>query len=138
MKDQSDRELDLWPTSGDRSSESTALLLGLVGAAVGGALGYFVFGWILSHGFYAMIIPGTALGLGFGLAARRYRIYFGFICAVLALGLGLFTEWRHFPFSANGTFAYFLTHLQQLTPVTWIMIVVGCVFAFSFGQGRRR
>lgn len=138
MEDKSERDLDLWPKSSSESPGVTAVLLGLIGAAAGGALGYLVFGWILSQGFYAMIIPGAALGLGFALAARCHRAGYGVICAVLALGLGLFTEWKHFPFVADESFTYFLTHLQQLKPMTWIMIGLGCVFAFSFGQGRRR
>ena len=35
---------------------------GLVGAAIGGAVGYYAFGWILGYGLYAMILPGAALG----------------------------------------------------------------------------
>ena len=136
MDNQSDRELDIWPSSGGTSAV-TALVLGLFGAAAGGGLGYLAFSWILGHGFYAIIIPGAALGFGFALAARRHRVSYGVICAVLALGLGLFAEWKHFPFNADGSFGYFLTHMQQLKPMTWIMIAVGCVFAFSFGQGRR-
>jgi hypothetical protein len=65
---------------------------GLVGAAIGGAAGYFAFGWILRYQLHAMILPGAALGFGFAiLAGERNRIN-GIISAVLATALGLFTE----------------------------------------------
>lgn len=137
MDNQSDKEFDIWPSSGGGSSEVSALVQGLIGATVGGVLGYLLFGWILSQGFYAMILPGAALGLGFALGARRRRVSYGVTCAVLALLLGLFAEWSHFPFNADESFGYFVTHLQQLKPMTWIMIAIGCVFAFSIGQGRQ-
>ena len=41
--------------------------LALVGAAAGGVLGYFAFFWIARQGFYALALPGLALGLGCGL-----------------------------------------------------------------------
>lgn len=138
MDNQSDKELDIWPSAGGGgASEVSALVLGLIGATIGGVLGYLLFAWIVSQGFYAMILPGAALGLGFKLGARRHRASYGVVCAVLALMLGIFAEWRHFPFVADGSFGYFVTHLQQLKPMTWIMIAIGCVFAFSIGQGRQ-
>jgi hypothetical protein len=39
------------------------LLRGLVGAVVGGVTGYYAFGWALSQGYYAMVVPGALLGL---------------------------------------------------------------------------
>ncbi len=46
-------------------------LLGLVGAAVGGVLGFYTFGWLEDHGFYGLAIPGAFLGLGCGLLAQH-------------------------------------------------------------------
>ena len=43
------------------------VLRGLIGAAVGGAVGYFAFGWLVSQGFYAVALPGVLLGIGLGL-----------------------------------------------------------------------
>ena len=137
MENQTDVEREIWPSKDGKSSGLNSLLLGLVGAAIGGVVGYLLFGWIASQGFYALIIPGAALGFGFALGARRHRVGYGVLCAILALGLGLFSEWRNFPFNADESLGYFLTHLHQLKPMTWIMILIGCVFAFSLGQGRR-
>ena len=46
-------------------------LLGLVGAAIGGVLGFYTFGWLEDHGFYGLAIPGAFLGLGCGLLAQH-------------------------------------------------------------------
>ncbi len=112
------------------------LLIGLPGAIAGGALGYFVYKWALSQGFYALVIPGAFLGFGFGLAARRSHWVFGILCFVLAFGLSLFAEWSTWPFKADGSWWYFLTHLDQLKPLTWVMIGVGSLIAFTLGRGR--
>ncbi len=112
------------------------LLIGLLGAIVGGAMGYFVYKWALSQGFYALVVPGAFLGFGFGSAARRSHLVFGILCFVLALGLSLFAEWSTWPFKADGSWWYFLTHLDQLKPLTWVMIGVGSIIAFTLGRGR--
>ena len=39
----------------------TSNILGLIGAAVGGVLGYYTFQWIFDHGFYGMMIPARLL-----------------------------------------------------------------------------
>ena len=39
-------------------------MLGLVGALLGGVLGFYTFGWVLEHGFLGLMIPGALLGLG--------------------------------------------------------------------------
>ncbi len=112
------------------------LIRGLFGAAVGGTVGYFAFAWILSQGFYAMILPGAAVGLGFGASTRERSTVYKFVSAILALGLGFFAEWRFFPFVKDGSFTYFVTHVHQLRPVSLLMIALGGVFAFWFGIGR--
>jgi ABC-type lipoprotein release transport system permease subunit len=124
------------PESTTRRWSSLGLVRGIGGAIVGGAVGYFVFAWIATMGFYAPVLPGALLGLGFGLASQQRNLAFGILCAIAALALGLFSEWSQFPFRANGSFSYFLTHLNQLKPVTWIMWVIGALMAFWFGRGR--
>ncbi len=54
-------------------------LLGLAGAAVGGVLGFYIFGWMFERGWYGLMIPGAFLGLGCSMLARhpslaRYRL----------------------------------------------------------------
>jgi hypothetical protein len=111
-------------------------LKGILGAAVGGVVGYYAFGWVLSQGFYAMVIPGAALGYGFGLLSRDRSTVYGIVCAILAVGLGLFTEWKFFPFIKDGSFNYFITHIHELIPVTLIMIALGGLCGYWFGIGR--
>jgi len=68
-----------------------------------------------------------------------FGVVFGIVCALLALIAGIISEWRWSPFSADNSFGYFITHLQQLRPITLIMIAIGAVFAFWFAAtGRRR
>ncbi len=117
-------------------STAIALVLGLVGAALGGAVGYWAFGWCKQQGFYALVLPGALLGLGFGLAARKSHFGFGLISGLLALVLGLICEWKYF--NSDESLFPFLKQLDQLQPVTWIMIAIGSALAFSFGKGRPR
>lgn len=113
----------------------------LAGAAAGGAAGYFAVGWLVQQGFYAMALPGVLLGLGGGFCGLKPTRTLAVICGIGAAALGLFTEWRHFPFVADNSLGYFLTHLADLRPLTWIMLVLGTVagawFVWRAGPGQR-
>jgi hypothetical protein len=115
-----------------------AMIRGLIGAALGGAAGYFAFGWILGYGLYAMIIPGAALGYGFGALAGERNTVNGIVSAVLATGLGLFTESSYRPFDDDKSFSFFVAHIHQLTPITLLMIAAGSVLAFWSASGSTR
>lgn len=97
----------------------------LAGAAAGGLAGYFAFGWLVNQGFYALALPGVLLGLGGGFCALQPTRALTVICGIAAAGLGVFSEWRHFPFVADNSFGYFLAHLADLRPLTWIMLALG-------------
>ena len=114
------------------------LLAGLLGAAAGGVLGYFVFFWALRQGFYALMVPGGLIGLGGGLLVKDRSVIRAILCGVFGAGLGLFSEWRHFPFSADPSLGYFLTHLHQLRPLTLLMLAVGTAFAAWLSLGKQR
>lgn len=101
----------------------------LLGAMVGGTLGYFIFFWIAGQGFYGLAIPAGLMGLGAG-TARTGSKAIPVVCGVFGLILGIFTEWRFAPFLADDSLGYFLSHLHQLRPITWIMILVGSAVAF--------
>lgn len=103
--------------------------LALCGALVGGALGYFAFFWVVSQGFYALVLPGGLLGIGAGLVSTR-ALWVAVVCGLLGLGLGLFTEYRFAPFVADDSLGYFLTHVMSLKPVTLLMIIAGGLIAF--------
>lgn len=120
------------------SSRQLNFGLGLAGAGIGGALGFFAFFWIAGHGFYALALPGALLGLGGGFASRMKSTALGGLCGIAAILLGIVTEWRYAPFMTDDSFTYFLTHLPRLSSITQLLIVVGGVFGFWFGQGRER
>ena len=109
----------------------------LLGAAVGGLVGYAAFFWLVRQGLYGLILPGGLLGLGAGVFKTR-SMAIAVICGVLALGLGLFAEWRFAPFVANDGLGYFLSHVHQLKPVTLIMIAVGALIGFWVPFRRRQ
>jgi hypothetical protein len=104
-------------------------LLVLGGAAVGGVLGYFIFFWIADQGLYGWMIPGALLGLGAGIAKNR-SIIVAVICGILAIGLGLFAEWRSAPFIKDESLGYFLTHIHELKKITLVMLAVGGAIGF--------
>ncbi len=112
--------------------------LGIVGAVVGGVAGYFVFFWIARQGFYALVLPGAAVGLGCAVLSRGESRPLGIVCAVLAVPLGLFSEWKISPFIADESLGYFLTHVSDLQWITIIMIVLGGALAYWIGKGSGR
>jgi len=104
-------------------------LLAIVGAALGGLLGYKGFFWMLGQGFYGLILPGGLLGLGASIGkTRSIWLAAGFGCAALALGI--LTEWQHAPFTKDKGFVYFLLHITDNPPVTLLMIAIGGALGF--------
>lgn len=106
------------------------------GALAGGVAGYFLFFWLAGHGYYGLAIPGGLLGVGAGISRSSSRLT-PLTCALLALALGTFTEWRYAPFIADASLVYFLRHFGDLAPATVIMIAIG-VFAGFWVPFRRR
>ena len=106
-----------------------SLLLALCGAGVGGALGWWAYGWIMAQGFYSSALPGALLGLGAGVVATRAR-WLPFVCAAAALALGFLAEWHYRPFKEDESLTFFLQNAHHLKPITWIMIAFGGLVAF--------
>jgi len=119
------------------SNDPKALLLGLAGALAGGVAGYFIFIWVASQGFYALMLPGAAAGVVSGWLSRDRSPIRPIICAVFAVPLGFFCEWRFAPFSADSSLVYFITHLHQLRPMTLLMIAGGAAFAYWLSSGKK-
>ncbi|AGA29563.1 hypothetical protein [Singulisphaera acidiphila] len=109
-------------------------LLGLVGAALGAALGYALFQWLVSQNLYGLMIPGAMMGLGCCLLAQHRSHTRGIVCGIAALILGLYTEWRFYPFRADGGFQYLVVHFFDLKPITQLMLGVGAIFAYWIGK----
>ncbi len=108
------------------------ILISLVGAAVGGVLGFFGFGWFLSYGFYALVLPGGLMGIGAS-AGRARSMPLAIVLSISAIVLSLVAEWKYRPFVKDDSLDYFVQHLHQLSPVTFLMIAVGAFVAFWGG-----
>lgn len=119
------------------SNQSQTIALGLLGAAVGGCVGYFAFFWMAKQGFYALALPGGLLGLVAGLCARERSPILAIVCGVAGLVLGLFTEWQFAPFVADPSFSYFLTHVHTLQTVTLLMLALGVFLSYSLALRRK-
>jgi hypothetical protein len=104
-------------------------LLALAGAIVGGAVGFFGFGWLLGQGFYALVLPGGLLGIGAGWVVNR-SISIAIICGAMATILGLIAEWHFRPFIADNSFGFYISHLTDLQPITLLMIALGSAIGF--------
>ncbi len=113
-------------------------LLGMAGAVVGGAIGYYVFMFLAERGYLALLLPGAAIGIGCGYMSKTRSVPLGIVCGVLALGFGLFAEWMRAPFATDASFGFFISHPFDLPSVTQIFILLGGVCGFWFGMGRER
>lgn len=99
-------------------------LLTILGAAVGGFVGYHAVFWVYSQGFYALVLPGGLLALGASLGRNR-SVILALLCGVAATALGIYTEWRFYPFVADASLEYFVQHLHTVQPISLIMIALG-------------
>lgn len=124
---------DNWLAGDQPKSAIVVTVLGLIGAAIGGGVGFVVFEWVFSQGLYAMILPGAAIGLGCGLLTRQYSPFNGIICAVLAIGVACYVEWHFFPFLADPSLEYFIAHIHKLRGMTLLMIAFGAYLAYRLG-----
>lgn len=118
-----------------KSEFPLCLARGLVGAAMGGVIGFWIFYFLFENqGFYQPIIPAALVGVGFELAARKKHIAFGFLCAALGLMACLISEWRAFrPFNS---FSEFLWKFKDEGTESFLLIGLGVLIAFWFGWGR--
>ena len=114
------------------------LLIGMAGAITGGIVGYFAFLWLARRGYYAFLLPGASVGVGGSLFVRDRSVTRATLCGILALVLGVFSEWRLAPFIADDSLGYFLAHLHKLPPLTLVMIIGGAAFGYWFSLGKDR
>jgi hypothetical protein len=110
------------------------IVRGLVGAALGGGLGYYVTVWLADHGMYALVVPGGLLGAGCGLISGTRSRARGIACGVAGLSLGVFTDWKVAPFLKDGSFVYFLTHFHQGNAMFILMVLLGALAGYWFGK----
>jgi len=126
-------------TDTSKSGGAINIVRGLAGAALGGAAGYFLFGWALRQGFYVPLVPGALLGLGCGLLIRQRNMPLAIFCGIAALALGIFARWMHDASDASHDLGLFLSRLHRLAPLTLIMLGLGgfCGFWFALGSGAK-
>lgn len=111
--------------------------MGIFGAALGAVASWFIYHWAYDQGFYALALPGAAVGLGFAALTRRPMIAGGIFCAVLGFFLMALCEWNNSPFTTDNSFTYFLTHIHEVdSQMTLVMIGLGVLMGFWFGRGR--
>jgi hypothetical protein len=108
-------------------------LLGLIGAAVGGVVGFYLFGWIAGQGFLAPFVPGGILGLGCAALAAHRSLARGIVCGVAGLILGFYADWCNFQWK-DPSLTWYVTHLQDLPMVKLIAIPIGGLLAFWLGR----
>jgi len=118
------------------SQETKQIGLAVLGAVGGGVLGYFVYFWLIQQGFYGITVPGAFIGFGSSLGRVRH-VSFAVGCGVAAVALEIFCEWRSMPFIADPSLNYFLGHLQDLRPITTILMALGGALAFWIPFRRR-
>jgi hypothetical protein len=110
-------------------------VVALCWACAGGALGYLGFVALLDQGLYALILPGSLLGLAAGIVRNRSPAV-GVACGVLAVVAGLLAEHQVSPFVADDSLAYFLVHVPDLPPVK--LFLIGCAGLIGFWVPFRR
>lgn len=92
--------------------------------------------FLADRGFYAMVLPGGALGLIAGIPRSR-SIAVPILCGLLAVVTGLMTEYRFAPFVADSSLGYFVAHVGNLSPVTLLLIGLGGLIGFWVPFRRR-
>jgi hypothetical protein len=110
-------------------------MLSLIGAALGGVLGHYLFRWILTQGFLAAVVPGAFVGLGCAAFSRRTSVLRGVLCAIAGIGVGLFSAWTAFGPADVGFKEFAIGFDEYLSRVTEVMIALGGLVSFWLGQG---
>lgn len=114
----------------------TGNVVTLASAVLGAVAGYFLFRWLLSEGFYALVLPGAIAGIAAGFAHCRAR-WVPVACAAIAIAAGLTAEFLTAPFQVDPSVNYFLAHVFDLRPLTLVLIALGGVIGF-YGPYRAR
>ena len=108
---------------------------GVIGAVVGGVLGFMGFGLLLKLGLYGMVVPGAMVGWACGAQSGGRSVPLGIVSAMMAAATCLYTEWYFFPWVADESFTYFLSHLHDLQLRTILSMAAGIFAGFWFGKG---
>lgn len=109
-------------------------ILGLLGAALGGLAGYFLFQYAWSYGYYAPVLSGGMVGVGAGLLGRHQSILRGLLCAIAGIVLGYYCDYRITLLPHFDTFLAYLAAFAKHSTSTNILTILGGLVAYWFGQ----
>jgi uncharacterized membrane protein YeaQ/YmgE (transglycosylase-associated protein family) len=98
------------PTEG---LDPIVLVKGIVGAAIGAAIGYFAFVKLSSINLYAFMLPGALIGLGCGFMAKKNSNLLSGFCFLLAIVVSVLGEWNTLWFSEDESLGYFVQHIHE-------------------------
>ena len=109
-------------------------LLGLLGAILGGLAGYFAFMYAKDQGFYAPVLAGGLVGVGCGLLSRHHSMLRGILCGIAGVLLGYYCDYRITILPRYETFADTWSLFPSMGPWTNIMVILGGLVSYWFGQ----
>jgi hypothetical protein len=110
-------------------------LLGLLGAVLGGAAGYYGFMYAKDHGFYAPVLAGGLVGVGCGLLSRHRSILRGVLCGIAGLLLGYYCD--YYRITTDPPYESFAVYLMAFTnhgAIENILVFLGGLVSYWFGQ----
>lgn len=102
------------------------IVLGVVGALIGAAVGHFVYLWLLSAGLVAVMLVGVCVGVGASLAKSPSRAV-PILSGVVGLVASLWTEWK--TNVGEQAFGDYVMTVHQQGSVTLLFLALGVVAA---------
>jgi hypothetical protein len=122
--------LGLHPLSVNLKKTPMKAFVTIIGAILGGVLGFFATGWLARQGLYSVILPGALMGLG-TLPGKGYQgAFIPFLLGPLGVVAVYLAEWHYFPFIKDDSLSYFAQHLSSLKPITHVLALLGGFIAF--------
>jgi hypothetical protein len=115
--------------------DSAAIVRGAAGALLGALAGSAMFVGLLKIGLYALIIPGALAGMGGAWMSRVHSRLVGVLCIVIGAAATILCEWSQFPFVADDSLIYFVTHINTLRSMAMLLGGLGIVLAYAYGKG---
>ena len=82
------------PIQPSDSNFAKEIPLGVFGALLGAVAGFFVFQYLTRRGLYFLVLPGAAVGLGCGFAARSRSFVLALIAVAIAIPVTILCEWK--------------------------------------------
>jgi len=111
----------------------------LMGGLVGAAFGIALYALALSlRRLDILVVVGVALALGVARGSRRRSIGWAVGTAMAAAIVSLLAMAWFRPFAEDNSFAFFFSHLSELSQRTWLVLAASSLAGGWFGYGRPR